>query len=73
MQVVVRCADAHRNAGWCVRLVDLVARVDPYFADADLPLELDVDQMGLRPVRLPECLRAAVPQLLDAIAWLRGR
>ena len=38
---------------WCIAFIRLVVGVQTYICDSRLSAELDVDEMSLRPVRLP--------------------
>ena len=72
-QIVERRARPYRDFLGGVRLVEPKVQVEGHLADARLPLELDVDEVGLPAVGLPVRVRRAVAQLVDAVARLRRR
>ena len=51
---------------WCVALIRLIVGVDTDVVHRGLAAELDIDEMWLRPVRLPVCVRRPVPQLVNS-------
>ena len=65
LQIVTR---PNRNFAWSIGFVTLEIQVERYFLNPGLLHELDVDQMGLGPIRLPEGVSVVISQLLYPIA-----
>ena len=50
LQIVKRAPHANRDLGWRVAFIKLEVGVDGYLVHAHLLVELNVDEMGLRPI-----------------------
>lgn len=72
LQVVGAGAGEELDAGRGVALVGLEVEVEAQADDAHELEEVDVQQVRLRPIRLPEQRRGWVAQLRDAAAGLTG-
>eukprot|EP00444_Apocalathium_aciculiferum_P022976 CAMPEP_0183428152 /NCGR_PEP_ID=MMETSP0370-20130417/44232_1 /TAXON_ID=268820 /ORGANISM="Peridinium aciculiferum, Strain PAER-2" /LENGTH=223 /DNA_ID=CAMNT_0025612879 /DNA_START=32 /DNA_END=701 /DNA_ORIENTATION=+ len=73
LQIMVRCPYPDRDARRGVGLVNLEIGVDAQLGHPRFSRKLDVDEMWLRAIRLPERVRVAVTQLLYTISRLRRR
>eukprot|EP00450_Noctiluca_scintillans_P008015 CAMPEP_0194487568 /NCGR_PEP_ID=MMETSP0253-20130528/7812_1 /TAXON_ID=2966 /ORGANISM="Noctiluca scintillans" /LENGTH=93 /DNA_ID=CAMNT_0039327813 /DNA_START=336 /DNA_END=614 /DNA_ORIENTATION=+ len=67
---MVSRAYPHGNARRSVRLIHFVISEEPQLADANFPVKLNIDQMRLGAVGLPERLSVAITQLLNTVAGL---
>jgi len=51
------------SPAWCIAFVCLVISIDANVTDCHFASKLDVDEMWLRPIRLPVCVEWTVAQL----------
>ena len=72
LEVVEGGADPHLHPLGGVTLVEVEIHVERDRANCLLPVELDVDVVGLQAIALPVSVEGRIAELVDAFPWLGG-